>query len=202
MVVGQSTVFFTEPGNLFWKILLVVGGLIYVSLLITALLYPMFRKKRDQVVLAVHPEPAILKDFVVPVYRNIAIAIELGTHDDKLIAHAISQGKKDTSFILIHVVESATAKVMGEETDDLETHKDQEKLNVYARQLQQKGYSAITALGFGNRTKEIPKLVKESNADLLVIGAHGHAGLKDWLYGATIDAVRHQLKIPVLIVNV
>jgi manganese transport protein len=45
------------------------------------------------------------------------------------------------------------------------------------------------------------RIVKETNADLLVIGAHGHKGIKDWLYGATIDSVRHQLKIPVLIVN-
>jgi manganese transport protein len=45
------------------------------------------------------------------------------------------------------------------------------------------------------------KLVKESNADLLVIGAHGHKGMKDWLYGQTIDGVRHALKIPVLIVH-
>jgi manganese transport protein len=44
--------------------------------------------------------------------------------------------------------------------------------------------------------------VKENNADMLVIGAHGHAGIKDWLYGQTIDSVRHELKIPVLVVHV
>jgi manganese transport protein len=37
---------------------------------------------------------------------------------------------------------------------------------------------------------------------MLVIGAHGHTGVKDWLFGETIDTVRHELKIPVLIVNV
>jgi manganese transport protein len=34
-----------------------------------------------------------------------------------------------------------------------------------------------------------------------VMGAHGHAGVKDWLYGATINHVRHELKIPVLVVS-
>jgi manganese transport protein len=63
-----------------------------------------------------------------------------------------------------------------------------------------KGYEAECKLGFRNRNKEIPRLVKEANADLLIIGAHGHSGVKDWLYGETIDAVRHQLKITVLIV--
>jgi manganese transport protein len=37
---------------------------------------------------------------------------------------------------------------------------------------------------------------------MLVIGAHGHSGVKDWFYGETINAVRHGLKIPVLIVHI
>ena len=65
------------------------------------------------------------------------------------------------------------------------------------KQLTRQGFK----LGFKNRAKEIVRIVKATNADLLVIGAHGHRGLKDWLYGATIDSVRHQLKIPVLIVT-
>ena len=53
-----------------------------------------------------------------------------------------------------------------------------------------------------NRAKEIARLVKENKAEMLVIGAHGHKGLKDLFYGETIDAVRHELKIPVLVINV
>jgi manganese transport protein len=45
------------------------------------------------------------------------------------------------------------------------------------------------------------RIVKEEKADMLVIGAHGHTGLKDFIYGATINTVRHELKIPVFIVN-
>ena len=73
---------------------------------------------------------------------------------------------------------------------------------VHASQLKLKGYTAIATLGFRNRVKGIAKIVNDSKADLLVIGAHGHSGVKDWIYGETINAVRHQLKIPVLIVNV
>jgi manganese transport protein len=36
---------------------------------------------------------------------------------------------------------------------------------------------------------------------MLVIGAHGHSGIKDFFYGETINSVRHVLKIPVLVVN-
>jgi manganese transport protein len=34
------------------------------------------------------------------------------------------------------------------------------------------------------------------------MGAHRHAGLKDYLFGETIEGVRHALSIPVLVVNV
>ena len=46
------------------------------------------------------------------------------------------------------------------------------------------------------------KLLIDNKADMLVIGAHGHTGIKDFIYGETVNAVRHELKIPVLIVNV
>ncbi|MEJ7682500.1 MAG: universal stress protein [Segetibacter sp.] len=36
---------------------------------------------------------------------------------------------------------------------------------------------------------------------MLVMGAHMHTGVMDFLYGETVDKVRHQLKIPVLIVH-
>jgi len=35
----------------------------------------------------------------------------------------------------------------------------------------------------------------------LVIGAHGHSGIKDVVYGETVNSVRHEVKIPVLVVN-
>ena len=33
------------------------------------------------------------------------------------------------------------------------------------------------------------------------MGAHGHQGIKDLIYGQTIEEVRHKLQIPVLIVR-
>jgi manganese transport protein len=33
------------------------------------------------------------------------------------------------------------------------------------------------------------------------MGAHRHTGIMDYLYGETVERVRHKVKIPVLIVN-
>ena len=55
----------------------------------------------------------------------------------------------------------------GKESDDLETRKDKEKLDDYVSQLIARGYVAEGRLGFKNRAKEIVRIVKEANADML-----------------------------------
>jgi manganese transport protein len=129
------------------------------------------------------------------------VALDFSNNDAKLINHAIGQGKENTEYILIHVVESVAARIIGNEADDMETRKDQLRLDLYTEQLAKMNITATGMLGFNDRAKEIVRIVKGNNADMLVIGAHGHSGIKDLLYGQTIDSVRHELKIPVLVVN-
>ena len=143
-----------------------------------------------------------MPQIAIPIYAKIAIALDFSKDDLKLINHAIGQGNDKASYVLIHVVESAATRIIEKDADDLETRKDEERLNSYVLQLKEKGFAATGLLGYNDRSKEIVRIVKESNADLLVIGAHGHSGIKDLLYGQTIDAVRHELKIPLLVVNV
>lgn len=201
MVVGQSMDYFAASSNLFWKIVIIIGGIIFIGLLAIAFFYPiMFKKRREAAV--VHPEASELDKIAVPVFKKIAVALEFSEKDEKLLSYAIGQSQKDSEFILIHVVESASAKVLEKDTDDFESRKDQEHLDKYAQRIQQMGYSAEGILGFNHRAKEIVRIVKENSVDILVIGAHGHAGIKDIVYGQTINSVRHELKIPVLVVNV
>lgn len=202
MVIGQAGDYFAESDNIFWKIVIVAGGLLFISLLAISVVYPLVKKRQVSASAPLHSLrnlPPI--DVNVPVYRRIAIALDFSSRDHQLIVHAMAQGNAESVYVLIHILESASAKVYGKETDDFEARKDQEQLDYYVSQLKEKGLNAESRLGFRNRHKEIPRLVKEARADLLVIGAHGHSGMKDWLYGETIDTVRHQLKIPILIVT-
>ena len=202
MVIEQATDFFIHSNNIFWKIIIMLGGLAFLVLLVVAIIYPlMTHKKVKDVPLQVHKTEKEIEDIQVPTYNRIAVALGFSDRDKELLAHAIKQSNELSRIVLIHIVESASAKILGTEADDFETRKDQEKLDQYVSFLKQKGFIAESLLGFRSRHKEIPRLVKETNADLLIIGAHGHSGVKDLLYGETIDAVRHQLKIPVLIVS-
>lgn len=201
MVTGQAADYFITSNNLIWKAVIILSGLLFVALLVISFVYPLMRKKLPDISVQLHPEASSLKQIDMPVYNKIAVALEFSEKDEKLLSYALGQANKNSSFVLIHVVESVPAKILEKESDDLETRNDQEHIDFYTRRLQQMGYEATGALGFNRRSKEIVRIVKETKADMLVIGAHGHSGIKDWFYGQTIDSVRHELKIPVLIVN-
>jgi manganese transport protein len=201
MVVEQASDFFVTSNSVFWKAVIILAGLFFLSLLVIATIYPLRKRKRKPITKDIHAQPGVIENVSVPSYNKIAVAIDLSSNDAKLIAHAIGQAKNNASFVLIHVVESVSATIYGKESDDLETRKDKEKLDDYVSQLTARGFVAEGRLGFKDRAKEIVRIVKESKADMLVIGAHGHSGIKDLLYGATTDAVRHELSIPVLVIN-
>jgi manganese transport protein len=202
MVINETSDFFTTSDSVFWKVVIMLGGLVFLLLLVYIIIYPLVVKKKKPVSIKVHGDATELQTLNIPAYKKIAIALDFSKNDQLVLSHAIGQGQPDTTYLLIHIVESASARLMGQEAADYETKEDQERLEFYIDQLKQNGLQAIARLGFRDRAKEIARLVKDEKADLLVIGAHGHSGLKDWIYGETINSVRHELKIPVLVVSV
>jgi manganese transport protein len=200
MLVEQAAGYFTSSDNAFWKVIIIIGGLIFTSLLAYVVLFPWLKKLRKPLP-NMHQTVPQLQNLSVPRFKNISVALDFTPKDERIIAFALSQGAGDAHYTLIHIVESAVAKLLGPATDDFETELDAQRLEQYADQLQARGFDAEAKLGFRNRVREIVRIVKESNSDILVIGSHGHSGLKDFWHGQTIDAVRHELNIPVLIVN-
>ncbi|MCW5908690.1 MAG: Nramp family divalent metal transporter [Chitinophagales bacterium] len=133
-------------------------------------------------------------------YARIAICVDFTDSDVKALTEGVSQGNTETVFHLIHVVETAGARSYGEHISDHETDEDIAQLKVYADNLRAQGYQVEEKIGYGNPKKEIPRIVEETAADLLVIGRHGHRSFMDIVLGETIDSVRHSVKCPVLVV--
>jgi manganese transport protein len=200
MLANEMSKVYTA-GAMWQQVLVSVAAVICVALLIYVILHPFIIKAKQQVSIKIHPETNTLNSLVIPSFNNIAIALDFSENDEKLLAYALGQGKKNTCYALIHIVESASAKLFGDESDDYESRKDKERMDEYLQKLQSLGYKTEGFLGFKNRAKEIVRIAKDVNADMIVMGAHGHAGLKDFIYGETVNTVRHELKIPVLIVN-
>jgi manganese transport protein len=201
MLFDQAGSFFATSGNIYWKVLIIAGSAVFIGLLAYIILYPLFSRKAKAGSIQMHPPIEGLQKLTIPSYKKIAVALDFGEHDDTLLAHAIGQGQGNAEYLLIHVVESASARLLGQESDDFETRNDEARLQSYVQQLHDQGLTATSHLGFRNRAGEIIRIIKESKADMLVIGAHRHSGIKDWLYGETINSVRHELKIPILVVN-
>jgi manganese transport protein len=173
----------------------------FVILFVLMTFLPIIKKKRRRDGFRLHTDAAQLQHFSIPSLDCIAVALDFSNRDEKLIAHALSQGTRSTRFLLLHVVESASARTFGEVSDDYETRKDLQHMQSYVQQLQALGFIVEGQLGYRSRVKEIVRLVQEHNANMLVMGAHHHTGIMDYLYGETVEKVRHQLKIPVLIVS-
>lgn len=202
MLMGEALGFFATSDNIIVKVIIASAGLFFVALLIYSVIFPLLSKNKKSASIQMHPDILGLQNIEVPVYKKIAIALDFSENDRKLIAAAIGQAKPDTRFVLIHVVESPTAILLGNETSDYESQKDKEKLDLFVNYLKEKGFESEGILGFRHSAKEIIRIVNEEKADMLVLGAHGHSGLKDLIYGETINAVRHGIKIPVFVVNV
>jgi len=195
----MGTVF--KDGAWWQQILVGTGALICMALLVYIIIQPFISKAKKPASIKIHAETNTLSNLVIPSFNKIAIALDFSDNDQKLLAYAIGQGKANTHYLLLHIVESASAKLLGVDSDDYESRKDKERMDDYVFQLQARGFTAEGFLGYKNRSKEIVRITKGVNADMIVMGAHGHNGLKDFIYGETVNTVRHELKIPVLIVN-
>ncbi len=134
-------------------------------------------------------------------YRHVAMAIDFSGKDQKIIQNAILIGGKQATYTFIHIVESAAARYLGKNAHDQETQLDKNNLDEYRHRLQELGYNSEIQIGFGNPAVEMSKIILAHSVDLLVVGSHGHKGLKDILLGSTVDSLRHKIKIPVLVVN-
>ena len=162
---------------------------------------PLFKVKEKDEIIPVHAPIRSIKPEKIQPYQRIAIAVDFSSSDHLNISNALAQGGKDADYVLIHIVESAGALFMKNEIRDYEFMTDVKNLNRYSDELNADGYKTTIKLGYGNPKKAIPALVKEFNSDLLVMGAHGHKGFKDFIFGTTVDAVRHKIGIPLLIVR-
>jgi len=201
LVFDFAKAFLFGPTSLFIKLLLVLFILFFFALLLYIIIFPMIQSKKKQERTALHGAAVELDWTKAAPIDRIAIAVDFTAGDANLIKSAISQAHAGTELILIHVVESVTANYFQEISDDEESRKDKERLELYAATLSEKGYKVQFVVGYKNRVKEIVRIVNTTEAQLLVMGAHHHYGWKDYFFGETIESVRHKVKIPVLIVQ-
>lgn len=193
----------SEGGQDVWLIYaLVIPVIILITLLLLYVsVMPLFKKDRGSASNVPHGNALEIGEVDHIQYQQIGITVDFSKNDQNTIRHALIQGGKNAQYVLIHIVETAGARYHGERVMDHETQNDTSNLEKYQLNLSELGYHAEIAIGYGVAAKAISVVVKKEKLDLLVMGAHGHKGISDLIFGTTVDTVRHNVNIPILIIK-
>jgi manganese transport protein len=151
---------------------------------------------------AAHPTDVAV-DLEPPKYDRILVPLDHSDRDREAIGHAAALARTHGAKIfLLHVEEGVTSQVYGPDASTAEVAAGQAYLNGIVEALKAQGVEAEAIIRHSDTPRdEIIALARSIRPDLLVMGAHGHSGIKDLIFGATINAVRHAVEAPILVVR-
>jgi len=185
-------------------VMLIVAPLLVglLALLLWITLQPWLARRRKPTEAVALPEPAA-GGLTVPAYRTILVPLDHSVRDRAAIAHAAGMAKLyNAKLYLLHVEEDATSQVYGAEASTAEVEAGARYLEEILESLRAQGIDVEVAVGFSRDPKEeIVRFARQVKPDLVVMGAHGHKGIQDLVFGQTINGVRHALDTPILIVR-
>jgi manganese transport protein len=84
------------------------------------------------------------------------------------------------------------------ESDEIKT--DRRYLDQMAVDLRGRGVRVDFKLAMGDPATEIVKMAKAEHCDLIAMTTHGHKFVGDMIHGSTIEPVRHNAPMPLLVV--
>ena len=181
------------------KFFLSIACVLVFTVLMFVIIYPILKKNKKQKSFTLHQQHKFqLENIEIP--KHIFISLDFSSADNKALSYALTLGGKQADYKLLHIVETPGALIYGADTQDFETIKDIEMIERYIFALREQGIKASFLIGYGSPKKAIPELVNKHGADMLVMGTHGHSGFKDILFGTTVEDVRHNISVPLVIV--
>jgi manganese transport protein len=138
-----------------------------------------------------------------PVYRRILVPLDHTARDRAAIAHAAAMARQHGATIhLLHVEEGAISQLFGPQASTAEVQTGERYFRDILASLEREGLKAELRVVHGRSPRdEIVKAARELRPDLVVMGAHGHTGIQDVIFGNTINSVRHAVPAPVLVVG-
>jgi manganese transport protein len=146
---------------------------------------------------------AVASNLPIPLYQKILVPLDHTSRDREAIAHASAIAKQHhAQLYLLHVEEGVTSQVYGPLSSTAEVEAGREYLAEIVRELENQQVPVEAVVRHSRDPKDaIVHYAEELKPDLVVMGAHGHKGLKDIIFGTTINAVRHKVKAPLLVVR-
>jgi len=205
----QMNDWLTQAGP-YRPVLLITGtlaGLAFFALLTVVVGWPWFKAQRKI------PTPAErvsvnLEQDATPVlrsaaYSRILVPLDHSEADQEAINNALALARMHAAkIILLHVEEGVTSQMFGSLSSTAEISEGQAYLAGIERALLEQSVGVEVVVRHGKSpAHEIIGAIRDTAPDLIVMASHGHSGLKDLIFGATINSVRHKIKIPMMIVS-
>lgn len=137
-------------------------------------------------------------------YTRILVPLENSPYDDAILDHVRTLARLcRASIILIHVADGWAARNLRQldlrESEEMRA--DREYLTRTAATLEADGFDVDAVLANGDPAREIAEAATRERCDLIAMSTHGHRFIKDMLYGSVANEVRHQSRVPVLLVR-
>jgi manganese transport protein len=139
----------------------------------------------------------------VPTYSSVMVPLDHSESDEVAVSNALALAKMHgASITLLHVEEGVTSQMFGSLSSTAEITEGQDYLFQIVASLRAQGIQVDVVVRHGKSpSREIVEAVMELKPDLLVMASHGHSGIKDLIFGTTINEVRHKVKVPMMIVS-
>ena len=142
---------------------------------------------------------------------RILLAIDGSEHSAKtvetVVSHPWPSGSLARVLSVVDQVVTATPEVAIFSAETIEAEREQlirtadELTTRFANWLCSHGLNAEKQVRRGDPKSIIIEEAQEWNADLVVVGSHGHAGLKRWLLGSVAQSIVSQAPCSVYVVR-
>lgn len=137
-------------------------------------------------------------------YKHILVAVEHSSADNAILAHIRPLARMcGSSLLLVHVADGWAARAYDELQlrESPEIQADRAYLEQLRATLAGEGFTVETRLAMGDPAAEIIRITQTDPVDLVAMATHGHKFIKDLVLGATVDKVRHEVAVPVLLLR-
>jgi len=142
-------------------------------------------------------------------YAKILCATDLSECSEEALAHAEALARRfEAQLVILHVVEPLVMPVAFGFPDGLPVSYEQASvasatrlLEPAIKRLKDDGLRGHLSVVLGSPAEEVCALASRGQFDLVVVGTHGHRGLKHVLLGSTAERILRLCSCPVLAVK-
>ena len=136
-------------------------------------------------------------------YRRILVALDHTNADQVLLPHITALARiTQAEILLVHVADGWAARnydaLKLAESDEIKG--DRRYLDEMTVGLRGRGVRVEFKLAMGDPATEIVKMAKAEHCDLIAMTTHGHKFVGDIVHGSTIEPVRHNAPMPLLVI--